>query len=235
MAVTPIRASKTGVICASKTGAFGRGIASHFQQLDSVGQLVGGKWHNGGYWRDDIPFGTHSSEAYSNSSSGYSTGFPSMGGSVLAVGKQNAVGVDGANEIERRRNWFQWQIPSGVSILGCNLRYTIGSVYTVGEGWTGKIYSSNTDDSGLVQTPGYGGFVYNLNNLLGSFASTVTTGVEQVLSIDPSLLSAFAGGYFCLIFGTDHELAGTGASTAGLNSGWNWPGNTSDVRFELIY
>lgn len=209
--------------------------ASHIQQLDSPGQNVAGHWHNGGYWRDDIPFGTHSSEAYSNSAVGYSTGFPSMAGSTLAVGKQNAVGIDAPNEIERRRNFFQWVIPSAVTILSCNLRYTIGSVFTTGEGWTGQIYSSNTDDSALTQTPAFGGFVYNTNNLLGTFPSTVTTGVEQILSISPSVVNPFAGGYFCLIFGTDHELNGTGASTAGLNSGWNWPGFATDVRFELVY
>lgn len=179
----------------------------------------------GQYTRQDHPYGTPVSEVY-QAEFFDSMAFPET--TVQQVGKQYTGAT--TDNMNRYREYFQFPVPDYVTAAGANtftstLFYGLGNPSFGTPAFTGQIWTSNTDDSALTQTPPFGGFIYNCTaltaTLSGTWSSVHGSGFSSSVVLPQATIVAKASQRICFVVGTNDELSQTGSSTqSGIDNFW---------------
>jgi hypothetical protein len=160
---------------------------------------------NADYVRTDQPYGSPLSEGVD----GVGGINKNYGASIFFGGSNNSLGA----LFWVRHRWTpQVYIPAYLSVAPNNVQANF-NMQTItnssfGELASFEIFLSSFDDHGFNLSPAYGGYAYNLDNLLGSFASTGPLS----FGFGPDQVAARAANYLSFIIGEVHELTGTGTS-----------------------
>lgn len=154
--------------------------------------------------RLDNPYGTQSFFSYTN----HNPTAPSE-----RIGK---CVNSGNNDLYRNRALQNYAIPSYLTsgLTSAVLSFTCRWYTGVLESSNLVLYSSNTDDHATILA-GTQSAENNANNLINTWADTTFstssyTSMTQALTL--SEVYAKAGGWYCILFAEDKELAGTGAA-----------------------